>query len=992
MPTMLWIWGFLALFAHSVVSYTNGKCGPPTRYPDKHLLEKYEGRQEFNDGDKVTYKCALGYTGQGLRVSSCNNGAWSRLDFQCKRKRCGSAGELPNGRFRHMGNELEDLVYAECSDGYVLQGDSVRKCLADGWSGTVPRCVVADVATVTFATGVVCPLLKNENATFHGAKAAYNPGETLSYSCNAGFQLNGNNSILQCGRTGQWIPSHTNCHKIKCERFTIPDGKVRFGHLTYNTRVSIYCKDGFHLKGPSHVTCGGQGVWIPAPPTCVKVMPVQVTCPPPAVPNSSGQDGYKAEYEVGERAAISCQKGYRLIGSSQITCLEDGQWEELPNCHLIEGRCPPPPYVPNAHTEHNDQTHYKPNTILRFKCNHGYRMARGPSTISCRDGQWTDVQLMCEKKRCGSAGEVENGRYHYTGNLFGDMATARCNTGYQLVGKAVRLCRANGWDGRAPVCEAIQCPEPPSVLGADLIYDLSEIIKYGYVASYRCHFGTLIGESDIVCTEQGTWSPPAPRCEVTCPPLNLWYGVIVSGMRPRYPSGSSVAFRCNPGRRLSGPKVITCVHLVAPSKECPPLSTDDKATYNITKDTYTDKETVSYVCNVGFRLKGRKSKLLCVNGTWKPKSAECKLIKCEKLTIPNASLNTGHRRFNTQVNISCQEGYNIKGPNVITCGGQGVWIPAPPTCVKVMPVQVTCPPPAVPNSSGQDGYKAEYEVGERAAISCQKGYRLIGSSQITCLEDGQWEELPKCHLVEGRCPPPPYVPNAHTEHNDQTDYEPNTTLRLKCNLGYRIARGPSTISCRDGQWTDVQLMCEKKRCGSAGEVENGRYHYTGSSFGDMATARCFEGYQLIGVGVRHCTNNGWDGRVAVCEANQCPDPPEVPDADVYLGTSGIIKPGYVASYSCRLGTLIGESEIVCTEDGTWSHEAPRCKVVSCPAPNIQSGFIFSGVRRQYNSGILVTIKCNPGWRLFGSSVIKCGADGEWRPRLPKCSSSQGGRY
>ncbi|KAI5096134.1 sushi, von Willebrand factor type A, EGF and pentraxin domain-containing protein 1 isoform X1, partial [Silurus meridionalis] len=558
---------FVCLFA---VSYTNGKCGPPTRYPDKHLLEKYEGRQEFNDGDKVTYKCALGYTGQGLRVSSCNNGAWSRLDFQCKRKRCGSAGELPNGRFRHMGNELEDLVYAECSDGYVLQGDSVRKCLADGWSGTVPRCVVADVATVTFATGVVCPLLKNENATFHGAKAAYNPGETLSYSCNAGFQLNGNNSILQCGRTGQWIPSHTNCH----------------------------------------------------------MMPVQVTCPPPAVPNSSGQDGYKAEYEVGERAAISCQKGYRLIGSSQITCLEDGQWEELPNCHLIE---------------------------------------------------------------------------------------------------------------------------------------------------------------------------------------------------------------------------------------------DDKATYNITKDTYTDKETVSYVCNVGFRLKGRKSKLLCVNGTWKPKSAECKLIKCEKLTIPNASLNTGHRRFNTQVNISCQEGYNIKGPNVITCGGQGVWIPAPPTCVKVMPVQVTCPPPAVPNSSGQDGYKAEYEVGERAAISCQKGYRLIGSSQITCLEDGQWEELPKCHLVEGRCPPPPYVPNAHTEHNDQTDYEPNTTLRLKCNLGYRIARGPSTISCRDGQWTDVQLMCEKKRCGSAGEVENGRYHYTGSSFGDMATARCFEGYQLIGVGVRHCTNNGWDGRVAVCE-------------------------------------------------------------------------------------------------------------------------------
>ncbi|KAI5609222.1 sushi, von Willebrand factor type A, EGF and pentraxin domain-containing protein 1 isoform X3 [Silurus asotus] len=343
MPTMLWIWGFLALFAHSVVSYTNGKCGPPTRYPDKHLLEKYEVRQEFNDGDHVTYKCALGYTGQGLRVSYCNNGAWSRLNFQCK-THCGNHGNrslflmivplvtMLKEKLPEMGKgavRLESYQTAE-SDTWETNWRT--------WSTQSAVTGMADVATVTFATRVVCPLLKNENATFHGAKAAYNPGETLSYSCNAGFQLNGNNSILQCGRTGQWIPSHTNCHMI----------------------------------------------------------PVQVTCPPPAVPNSSGQDGYKAEYEVGERAAISCQKGYRLIGSSEIKCLEDGQWEELPNCRLVEGRCPPPPYVPNAHTEHNDQTHYKPNTTLRLKCNHGYRMARGPSTISCRDGQWTDVQLMCE--------------------------------------------------------------------------------------------------------------------------------------------------------------------------------------------------------------------------------------------------------------------------------------------------------------------------------------------------------------------------------------------------------------------------------------------------------------------------------------------------------------------------------------------------------------------------------------------------------------------
>lgn len=50
----------------------------------------------------------------------------------------------------------------------------------------------------------------------------------------------------------------------------------------------------------------------------------------------------------------------------------------------------------------------------------------------------------------------------------------------------------------------------------------------------------------------------------------------------------------------------------------------------------------------------------------------------------------------------------------------------------------------------------------------------------------------------------------------------------------------------------------------------------------------------------------------------------VPDADLFLDTSGIIKYGYMASYRCRFGTLIGASDIICTEDGTWSAPAPRC--------------------------------------------------------------------
>lgn len=68
--------------------------------------------------------------------------------------------------------------------------------------------------------------------------------------------------------------------------------------------------------------------------------------------------------------------------------------------------------------------------------------------------------------------------------------------------------------------------------------------------------------------------------------------------------------------------------------------------------------------------------------------------------------------------------------------------------VLVMPAQVKCLPPAVPNSIIKDGNKMEYVVGEHAIISCQAGFKLIGSSWVTCGEDGQWQEIPECHFAE----------------------------------------------------------------------------------------------------------------------------------------------------------------------------------------------------------------------------------------------------
>uniref|UniRef100_A0AAY5ESP6 Sushi domain-containing protein n=1 Tax=Electrophorus electricus TaxID=8005 RepID=A0AAY5ESP6_ELEEL len=371
-------------------------------YLRQRLDEKYLLISEFKDGDKVTYKCDKGYTQwQGRRDSTCFNGHWSSLNMQCKKKKCGSAGDIVNGKFHQDGNLFGDKAYAECNTGYVLQGMPFRECLDNGWSGTIPNCI----------------------------------GKVLEHTMVCFFFT-----------------------EIKCPSLNVLNSVINIVRRVVNTTVTVSCKEDFHLSGAKHITCEANGSWTPAVPTCE--------------PNSGA-----------------------------LTQLSD-----LKSCGQL-------PFHPNAFPRDGQLDQYKDRSQVRFRCIHGYIWAGGNETIYCDNGHWTSLQLICRKKKCGSAGELENGHFDYTGVSFGDTATAKCNEGYQLVGEAMRHCRAEGWDGRKPVCEVVKCSNPPEVPGAEMYGPTDdEPIRFGDLVSYRCLTGTLVGSQEIFCTEKGTWSASAPQC------------------------------------------------------------------------------------------------------------------------------------------------------------------------------------------------------------------------------------------------------------------------------------------------------------------------------------------------------------------------------------------------------------------------------------------------------------------------------------------------
>ncbi|XP_067863601.1 C4b-binding protein beta chain-like isoform X3 [Heptranchias perlo] len=125
-------------------------------------------------------------------------------------------------------------------------------------------------------------------------------------------------------------------------------------------------------------------------------------------------------------------------------------------------------------------------------------------------------------------------------------------------------------------------------------------------------------------------------------------------------------------------------------------------------------------------------------------------------------------------------------------------------------------------------------------------------------------------LVTGDCGKPPQLENGSPsdESMSLTSFPVNVSVFYKCNQGYVFQEGSSrSVTCQeDLTWTPLQVICESKDCGNPGEIQNGYYEASETTFGHTATFHCEEGYKMVGRGYRLCTANGWDGQVPTCKS------------------------------------------------------------------------------------------------------------------------------
>ena len=209
-----------------------------------------------------------------------------------------------------------------------------------------------------------------------------------------------------------------------------------------------------------------------------------------------------------------------------------------------------------------------------------------------------------------------------------------------------------------------------------------------------------------------------------------------------------------------------------------------------------------------------------------------------------------------------------------------------------------------------------------------------------------------------------------------------STAVYSCNTGYRLS-GSMTRTCQaDGTWNTAEPTCTLVDCGALDDPASGSVSAPTTTFGQQANYSCHTGYGLSGSATRTCQADGnWSDSAPTCVLGDCGALTNPENGSVSAPTTTY---GSTATYTCNTGyNLSGSATRSCQDDGTWRGDAPTCPIVDCYAPY---GISYGTVSQTGTTwGSTATYSCTTGWRLSGTTIRTCGADGFWSGTLPSCT-------
>ena len=270
--------------------------------------------KDFTFGAEVRYECAEGHFLVGVASRTCQaDGLWKGEKPRCEPVTCPEIDTaFENGEVTTLSNTFGGLVRYSCFPGFVLRGETLRKCLASGeWSGAEPTCVSLE-----------CPAPPSvEHGTIVGDD--YRMGRSVMYQCNMGFQPVGS-TVLVCLPNLLWSGEAPLCERVQCPPLPpFPHGTAVGEGRRYGDGVLFVCDPGYEIIGTFKRLCQANGTWDREQPECYPV-----SCGlPPMLEHSTAKIDNGTLFPAAMKYV--CDTGYNAVGSGAASCLANGSWSCL---------------------------------------------------------------------------------------------------------------------------------------------------------------------------------------------------------------------------------------------------------------------------------------------------------------------------------------------------------------------------------------------------------------------------------------------------------------------------------------------------------------------------------------------------------------------------------------------------------------------------------------------------------------------------------------